>query len=256
MKTCRALVLLLWCVFSLVAVKAQDFAPDTIANTLFEETPTGGFVGPPTALLLASTGVAYRVSPTDGGPLVAFSHYTWQKTSPTTGTFSLGDAAAKSATFVTFSSARFGTYRTSINSGTVTLTAFPSPANVPLRNVAIRATLAPGQTTISGFVVGGATPRQVLIRAVGPSLAQFGVANPVLAPVLTVFKGGGGQVGTNNGWGGTANLAAIFTTVGAFTLPATSQDAAILLALDAGSYTTQVQSAAGGDVLIEVYFVP
>ena len=102
-----------------------------------------------------------------------------------------------------------------------------------------------------GFVVGGTAPRRVLVRAVGPALAAFGVSGPVAAPVLAIFRGGE-EIARNTGW--TANLAPVFAAVGAFALPAGSRDAALLLTLAPGAYTARIEGGAG-EVLAEVYFV-
>lgn len=129
----------------------------------------------------------------------------------------------------------------------------PARPETPLVNISTRSTLAAGQTLSSGFSVGGAVSRRVLIRAVGPTLTNFGVGNPLAAPTLTVFSGQT-TVGSNAGWGGDAALTAVFSAVGAFTLPSGSRDAAIVLRLNPGSYTVQVGGGAG-EVLVEVYFV-
>lgn len=123
----------------------------------------------------------------------------------------------------------------------------------PLVNISTRVTLAPEQVSTAGFVVGGRTSRRVLVRAVGPSLASFGVTNALVTPVLTVLNAQG-VVGTNAGWGGGPELAFSFTRVGAFPLPPTSRDAALILALEPGSYTAQV-SGGVGEVLLEIYHV-
>jgi hypothetical protein len=64
-------------------------------------------------------------------------------------------------------------------------------------------------------------------------------------------------VGENNDWGGTAELSAAFSQVGAFTLPSGSKDAALLVTLPAGNYSVQVNGVGGtGTALVEVYEVP
>jgi len=96
----------------------------------------------------------------------------------------------------------------------------------------------------------------VLIRGVGPTLAQFEVASFLPATALSLFAPGGATLADNSGWGGGAALAAAFTQVGAFPLPAGSDDSAILNSLNAGSsYTAQVSGTSGstGVALIEVY---
>jgi len=109
----------------------------------------------------------------------------------------------------------------------------------------------------SGFVVGGNVPRRVLIRAVGPTLASFGVSQVLLDPQFSVFNGSA-VVGSNDDWGGSASLAALFAAIGAFSLPSNSQDAAGVFTLQPGSYTVQVSSwisGGSGAVLLEIYFV-
>jgi len=72
------------------------------------------------------------------------------------------------------------------------------------------------------------------------------------------LRAGQNEIGTNDNWGGTTALTTAFNAVGAFALPATSRDAALLAALPPGSYTVQVSGvgATSGVALIEVYEVP
>jgi len=48
-----------------------------------------------------------------------------------------------------------------------------------LLNVSTRGAVAPASPLIGGFVVSGAGRKNVLVRAVGPSLSLFNVANPL-----------------------------------------------------------------------------
>lgn len=128
----------------------------------------------------------------------------------------------------------------------------PLPAP-PLVNMSVRATLSTGQTITPAFVVGGTIQRRVLIRAIGPTLASFGVTSPLATPTFTVFSGST-MIGGNAGWAGNPALAATFSSVGAFALPETSRDAAAVLTLSPGNYTAIVGGGAG-EVLLELYFV-
>jgi CubicO group peptidase (beta-lactamase class C family) len=113
-----------------------------------------------------------------------------------------------------------------------------------------------GTSLTAGFVVGGTTPVKLLIRAVGPGLAAFGVGGTVADPQLALFSGAN-RIGENNDWGGTAELSVAFNQVGAFALPAGSKDAALLVTLSAGNYSVQVSGVVGtGTALVEVYEVP
>jgi len=122
---------------------------------------------------------------------------------------------------------------------------------------------APNDSIVSGFVISGTTESLVLVRGVGPTLASFGVADALLSPVLSVFKGDQ-LIATNNGWAGTAPTTAdeatrAFDQAGAFRfIDASSNDTAVLLRLAPGTYTAQVKSGDGGSgaALLEVYDLP
>ena len=60
---------------------------------------------------------------------------------------------------------------------------------------------SPTDAIVSGFVISGATNRNVLVRAVGPTLAAFGVNDALANPVLSVYQGDR-LVATNSAWGG------------------------------------------------------
>jgi len=117
-----------------------------------------------------------------------------------------------------------------------------------------------GGTLIAGFVIGGSTPKTVLIRASGPALLPFGVAGTLADPALQVYStaGAGAALASNPGWGGDPLIATAAAWVGAFSwgLSPTS-DSALLITLPPGPYTANVTGASGdsGVALIEVYEV-
>src|SRR5581483_9141937 len=99
-------------------------------------------------------------------------------------------------------------------------------------------------------------PKQILIRAVGPSLGLFGVSAPLANPTLTLFDATGQVIATNTGWADNAQLSTVANTVGAFHFIAGSKDSAVLVVVAPGAYTAQVSSAtSSGTALIEVYDV-
>lgn len=124
-----------------------------------------------------------------------------------------------------------------------------------LANVSSRAQLGDGSVLVVGFAVGGTGTRSVLIRAVGPTLANFGVAGALADPRLEINRDGA-IIRTSDNW--SANLAPLFPPVGAFPLASGSRDAALALALEPGTYTAQISGVgnAGGAVLVEVYELP
>ena len=71
-----------------------------------------------------------------------------------------------------------------------------------LINISTRAFVGTGANImIAGFVVQGTQPAQVLVRAVGPTLASFSVTGFLPNPVLTVFDSTNTAIATNTGWG-------------------------------------------------------
>lgn len=124
-----------------------------------------------------------------------------------------------------------------------------------LINLSGRGMVTASQALISGFVVGGSGPKQVLVRGVGPALAGLGVADALAAPVLQLFDGNGNLLLTNNGWGNNSMLSAAFAQVGAFGFAANSLDTAAVATLQPGAYTVVVTGMGGtsGVALAEVY---
>ncbi len=126
-----------------------------------------------------------------------------------------------------------------------------------LANLSVRATAgAGGDALIVGFVAAGTGTRTLLLRAIGPTLAGFGVSGALADPQLMLLSGGT-VVERNDNWetqAAASRVAAVGTQVGAFPLPANTADAALLSTLSAGAYTAHVVSGGGaGTALMEVY---
>ncbi|MCE2861401.1 MAG: hypothetical protein LW690_03000 [Opitutaceae bacterium] len=131
-----------------------------------------------------------------------------------------------------------------------------------LVNISSRGEVSAGDgVLIGGFVVTGNSPKQLLIRGIGPSLAAFGVAGVLADPRLRVYREGS-ILAENDNWSAVPAEAATLTSaagkVGAFTLAAGSKDAAVILTLNPGAYTAQVFGSAGGTgtALVEIYELP
>ncbi len=133
--------------------------------------------------------------------------------------------------------------------------AAPAPAGpARLGNLSTLAASQPGEGgLIVGFSLGGTGRRQVLLRAVGPGLAPFGVAGALRDPALVVRAAAGAEVARNDDWA--SALGTTFARTGAFPLSAGSADAALVAELPSGSYTAQVEGAGGtgGTALVELY---
>ncbi|WP_221030291.1 delta-60 repeat domain-containing protein [Actomonas aquatica] len=128
-----------------------------------------------------------------------------------------------------------------------------------LGNVSLRGYAGTGHNAlIGGFVLQGKGPAHVLIRAVGPTLTQFGIDAPLEDPVLTIHRSRNFEVIQNNDWSDSNELYSAGEQVGAFALPLHSRDAAVLLKLPPGAYTAQVKPAAGttpAEALLEIYLL-
>ncbi len=130
-------------------------------------------------------------------------------------------------------------------------------APVRLVNVSTHGFVGRGdQALVPGFVIGGDAPKQLLIRAVGPGLAQFGVGETLADPQLSLVPlGRDFAVAANDNWGGGAALQAAFAAAGAFALPAGGNDAAVVVRLPPGGYTVVVSGVNNGTgtALVEIY---
>lgn len=126
-------------------------------------------------------------------------------------------------------------------------------ANVSTRGVAGK----DSATMIAGFVVTGNAAKDVLIRAVGPTLVSYGVSGTLANPRLRLYKAGTAIL-ENDDWslgGAATQISSAAVRVGAQPLLSGSADAAILAHLDPGVYSAHVTSddSSTGVVLMEVY---
>ena len=129
----------------------------------------------------------------------------------------------------------------------------PGPAAQAL-NLSTRMRVQTGDNVgIGGFIISGTGPKHVLVRAIGPSLTQFGVPNVLADPVLELHGPGTFATITNNNWREDAVQAALILATGI--PPANDLEAAIDVTLPPGNYTAVVQgnNGATGIALVEVY---
>jgi hypothetical protein len=128
----------------------------------------------------------------------------------------------------------------------------PGIGPMPVVNFSTRGPIGTASPLIGGFVVQGGKPVQVLVRATGPSLANYGVPDPVAGTTLTVYSGMK-VIGSNSGWQATQQ-AAIQATGYA---PASPLEGAVLLTCAPGAYTVVVEgtNGASGTGLIETFLI-
>lgn len=130
------------------------------------------------------------------------------------------------------------------------------PGAVQLSNLATRSFCGAGdEALIAGLAVSGRQLKRVLFRAIGPSLAQFGVRDFVAQPQIAVYPAGStAALAQNTQWGESTATANTFLQVGAFPLAPGSQDSAVVADLLPGTYTVLATSSNGiGTVLLELY---
>jgi len=111
---------------------------------------------------------------------------------------------------------------------------------------------------ISGFVIGGGGAERVLLRGVGPGLADHTTVPAVSDPSIMLYDAAGGALGGNDNWVSSVDTASTAAaSSGAFSLIPGSKDAAVVATLPSGVYTVQVSAANGstGAVLLEIYEV-
>jgi formylglycine-generating enzyme required for sulfatase activity len=136
-------------------------------------------------------------------------------------------------------------------------TAIACRAAPGLANLSTRAVAGTGAEVLTaGFVVGPGANKPFLIRAIGPTLAQHGLASPLADPELRLLDAAGAVIATNDDW--QSQDAATMAGCGAFPLPPGSKDAALVVSLAPGNYTAQAlpaNGAATGLGLIEIYEV-
>jgi hypothetical protein len=105
---------------------------------------------------------------------------------------------------------------------------------------------------IGGFITGGGNGSiQVVVRGLGPTLKQFGVAGTLADPKLTLVDGNGNVVRSNLNWKDTQQAAIQASGLA----PPNDLESAIIVTLTAGNYTAILEGTGGGTGigLVEIY---
>lgn len=209
-----------------------------------------------------------RISVMSGATTIA-TNDNWIASDATTmrssGAFALGDASRDAALALPLSAGGYTAPVTAVDSGSgvalVEIYDTASGASPTIINASTRAFVGTGANIlIPGFVISGTGSLRLLVRAVGPALTQFGVADALADPTMTLYAGQS-AVASNDNWSTSTNAAEIASAAeraGAFPLTAGSRDAAVLLTLAPGAYTAVVSGvgATTGTALVEIYTLP
>ena len=131
-----------------------------------------------------------------------------------------------------------------------------------LGNISTRSFVQTGDDVmIGGFIVQGAQPKRVVIRAIGPELSAppFNIPDALLNPALELYDGTGALIGSNDNWehtiiGGIITRDQLRDIRRSGHAPSDGRESAIIAELPAGNYTAIVRGVNGmiGVALVEV----
>jgi len=152
----------------------------------------------------------------------------------------------------------------SVTVGAPTPTPTPSPSPTPrppsqaqLLNISTRMDVQTGDNVlIGGFIVTGNVAKKVVLRAIGPSLTQFGIVGALADPVLELHQNIAGidtVIASNDNWMDSPEKAEIEAAGFA---PADDLESAIIATLDPNAPYTAIVSGkngASGVGLVEAY---
>jgi hypothetical protein len=122
-----------------------------------------------------------------------------------------------------------------------------------LENMSGRDSVGTGDNVlISGFTVGDVGSSTVIVRALGPSLASYGVSGVLSDPTLTIYDSTGTAIASNDNWLDNVNWIDVQKNS---LSPPNEVESALVLHLPAGAYTAIETGANGGTGigLIEIY---
>ena len=104
---------------------------------------------------------------------------------------------------------------------------------------------------IGGLIVTGQDAVNVIVRAIGPSLANFGITNALQDPFLELHDANGALITSNDNWRSTQEAEIIATGLA----PSNDLESAIVRTLTPGNYTAIVRGVNNGTgvALVEVY---
>ena len=132
------------------------------------------------------------------------------------------------------------------------LVADNASTNGVLGNISTRLPVGSGDNVlIAGFQITGSNSKQLVVRALGPSLAQFGLTNVLPDTTLELHDSTGAVIATNDDWQDAANAQSIPSAL----RPTNQLESAILATLNRGAYTAVLRgyNNSTGIGLVEVY---
>lgn len=123
------------------------------------------------------------------------------------------------------------------------------------QNISTRVDVQTGENVaIGGFIIDGLIPKQVVIRAIGPSLTSLGVSDALPNPVLDLHDVTGDTIATNDDWMDNSVADQALLTANGLE-PSDNLESALVRTLEPGLYTAIVSGNNGttGVGLVEIY---
>ncbi len=104
---------------------------------------------------------------------------------------------------------------------------------------------------IGGLIVSGPDSENVIVRAIGPSLVNFGITNALQNPFLELHDANGALIVSNDNWKDTQQAEIEATGLA----PSNDLESAIVRTLPLGNYTAIVRGVNNttGVALVEVF---
>ncbi len=118
-----------------------------------------------------------------------------------------------------------------------------------LINVSVRTDVQTGDNvTVGGFIITGDSPKQVVLRAIGPSLAAAGVIGAMANPKLDLHDSTGSVIASNDDWKPSSKLPPTL-------VPRDRGESILTVTLPPGAYSAVLQGASSdtGIALFELY---
>jgi hypothetical protein len=168
----------------------------------------------------------------------------------------------ESAIVATLAPAAYSASLAEMNNGTgvglVEVYDLNSGATARLANISTRGSVQTADNVmIGGFSLGGSStnPSRLVVRAMGPSLTQFGINNALSDPTLELFDNNGQRVAFNDNWADDPNQASQLQAMKI--APKNAAESAVVTTLPPGLYSAIVSGQGGGVGIgmIEVYAV-
>lgn len=130
-----------------------------------------------------------------------------------------------------------------------------------MANISTRLAVGSGDNAlIGGFIITGSQATKIILRAIGPSLAQSGVPGALADPTLEFRDASGALLASNDDWNST-QVGGILNTPNSYEIqlsgfaPSHQKESAIIVTLSPGAYTAVVRGKnnSTGVALVETY---